>query len=350
MKKIVSILICFIMSAGVAFAQQSAEDELLQIHREKIKNLERQIDSLKRKVIKPLQNDTASLGKKLRKAESNAGEYLKDKENAERKRDEYKHECDSLQSLLHKHPALADVARLRNDSIALADSLAEAHSLTIELLAEKDKTISTLQQELANLQDFKEQFIASLANGVDDKWLLLSFSELEQKQQELYADLALYEKFKDVPAVATAYTKLQKLNADFNIYLAAKHILEEGAYDFQKVSDLIKKTEAIAQQSSNSVRPKEIQALYDLLSVYTEAVNDFKFIISDINNRKAKDEDVIKRRLETRLNLEVESISRIIWLKKMFDDYYNEITKDASLTDPANKNSIAHLISNLKTN
>ena len=350
MKKIVSILICFVLSAEMAFAQQSAEDKLIKLYEEDIKILKAKIDSLNKKVIKPLTNDTASLGKKLRKAHKDAGEYLQDKENAERKRDEYKHICDSLIGLLKKHPALAEVTRLRNDSITLADSLAEAHSLSIELLAEKDKTISTLQQELANLQDFKEQFIASLANGVDDKWLMLSFSELEQKQQELSADLALYEKFKDVPAVATAYEKLKQLNSDFKIYLAAKKILEEGPYDFKEVSELIDKTKAIAQQSSNSVRPKEMQALYDLLSVYTEAVNDFKYIIKDINNRNAKDKDVIKRRLETRLNLEVESINRIKWLKNKFDEYYEEIISDASLTDPNNKNSIAYQINSLKTN
>ncbi len=359
MKKILSILFCFALSAGFIQAQESAESKLIKILEENIKNLESEKKDLQ-EAIQKLESDTTKLSKALVKAEKDAGRYATDYKELKEELKHYKRLCDSLETehnkLLKNHPAQQEVDRLRRDSIALAEELAKAKGDIDAMSAEKDDIINNLRQELAQLDEFKKQFIASLAVGVDDKWLTCSFATLKEKEVELKADLTLYEKFQKETRVGNAYAKLKKLSEDFNVYLMADNVLHDiSNYNVVKVKDLAKKTGDIAMHTTNIDRQKEMKELSELLSKYPEAVEDFKIIITTIYNNEAKDSAAIKRRLEKRLAERVDSVKQIPVLATLYVKYVEEVAGENAnnevndMTDPNKEGTIANQIYTLAT-
>lgn len=357
MKKILSIILCMLFSIIAAYAQESAEQELLKIYKEKNQHLEAKIDSLQENVVNKLIKDTTELSKQLKKAKETAGKYIKNNEEVEKQRDKYKHERDSIQNLLNKlkreHPAKLEADRLRNDSITLADRLKNAGNSAKKDVAQKDSTINALRKELEQLEDFKVQFIASLANDVENKWLLCSFADIISREQQLVDDIKLYEKFKNDSRVKSAYDKLVKLNYDLRVYKSAYNLLHNGIYNITEVNKYIKLTQEIINKNDN--RKSEIEEIHNLLTKYTNAVEDFKAIISTIYNASAKDQESIVRRLEKRLYLRVESIKQIPWLAEQYEKYVKEVAGEGTdnsvkdMTNPENTNTIAYKISKLKT-
>ena len=362
MKKIVSILFSIALSVGAVYAQQEADykDDYIKRLQDDIKNRDRKIDSLENKVIKALIDDTTRLGKKMRTAQKDAGKYSKKKQEAERKCEEFKHKCDSLQKQQNQHPAWDMVKRLQADSLKLTTSLAEAKTTSDSIfkeaneknktiIAKKDSVIKSLQNELAQMKDFKVQFIASLAKQVDDKWLKASFEELLPRQNELKEDLKLYETFKSEKAVTQAYDSLMVLDQDLHVYIDAQKILNEGTYNFNTVEKLKVKIAEIIKEPTNKKQAEEINQLNELLCIYTDAVETFKYIIDDVKEDLSGDIELIKIRLEDNFISEIEYLQRIPWLKKMYDNYIKEIEKDTSNTNPQKPRTVAEKIYNLKT-
>ena len=219
-----------------------------------------------------------------------------------------------------------------------------------ELLSQQDSTINVNNLELKNLKAYKSQFIADLAKGADEKWLTISFEQLKVKEDTLKSDIELYAKFKDDDrSVKQAFDKLTALYADYQVYLAADSLLIKGGYSLAKVNELIGKAEAVVNATEQSVRKDEMTQKLNLLKIYTEGVNNFKYIISIINGSDDKDSEFIKLRIERRLSSEVEQLKQIPWLAEMFDAYVKQITENDNsvkdLTDPNNPEAIAHQIS-----
>ena len=355
MKKIVSILICFTVSIMWATAQETTEQKLLKEYEKNIesletltKNLKHQVDSLQT-VIVQLTNDTTKLSNNLRKVQKDTGKYLDKKEKAEVERDKFKQKCDSLEKLLKNHPAWTKVKQLQKDSVKLSTLLAEAKSMNDSIIAKKDSVIISFQKELAQMQDFKVQFIASLAKGVNDKWLKCSFAELQKREQELKEDLELYKMFRTEKGVAKAYDDLNTLSHDLQVYLRTQEILNDGTYNFIEVDKLITDTKEIASDPINETHRTEISELNEKLCDYTDAVKYFKYMIADINGVLSKDIEKIKNRIENRFESEVEWFQSIPWLKKMYDNYIEEIERDLSNTDPQKQGTVANIIYELKT-
>ena len=94
---------------------------------------------------------------------------------------------------------------------------------------------------------------------------------------------------------------------------------------------------------------KKISELNEKLCDYTDAVKYFKYMIADINGVLSKDIEKIKNRIENRFESEVEWFQSIPWLKKMYDNYIEEIERDLSNTDPQKQGTVANIIYELKT-
>ena len=285
-----------------------------------------------------LLNEIERLNQKIKELKEQEKRYQKAK-LFEQQRDSLQVRCDSL---LHHHIALKEVERLRNDSISLAEAIQAKDSMNI-----------ALKQELESLKDFKAEFIAGLARGVDEKWLGCSFGEISNRVDELQIEIARYDKFKDeTPEVLNAYQKLTKFHNEYNVYLEAIQILN-GAYDFQKIRQLTQQTASIESNTVNSKRKEEMADLHTRLKAYVEAVDNFKYIVETINIR-SKDAESVMIRLNETLADEVESVKKFPWLKKMYDQYYKQVTTKSEQDNEKNADinqvgTIAHKIYNLKT-
>ena len=123
----------------------------------------------------------------------------------------------------------------------------------------------------------------------------------------------------------------------------------KGGYSLSKVNELIGKAEVVVNGIEQVERKDEMSQKLELLKNYTEGVNNFKFIISIINESPMKDKEFINLHLERRLSSEVEQLKQIPWLAEMFDAYLKQITENDNsvkdLTDPNNPETIAHQIS-----
>ena len=288
---------------------------------------------------KDLESDTVKLNKSVRDLQQ---QLRKERESVTRQ--DNKKLNDSIKTLNGK------IASLQKDTTLLVQlsqeqlsnqekAFQEQRAADAEKISGLEADVNSLRDELSKLKNFKILFLKELATSVDEKWMKLPYSMIDESA--LNKDLDLYKEFADSDAgVREAFEKLVKLSSELQAYKEAK-ICVSSPYDKEKIAQAKQKLSPYAGKDGE--KGKEMDNLIYQLNVYRINLKIFQDLIKDI------DTEVAKRKthaagwpfVEIKINTKeaedetVTCIKSVQWLSGMYDEYYKQLKKDCKADNSA---------------
>lgn len=330
MKKLTTLLIVALCHTIVIYAHNPKDDD-----NELYKRIVELQDTVKakEKVISKLRNELAVLQDKYDKT----AVQLDEEKNSVKKNE--------LKELRKQ------ITQLQKDSADCADNLeatlkkqAEDYEKQLSKLRQqhsKDSAnIAAMQQELDDLINFRQLWIADLAKSVDEQWMKKPFSQIDI--EELEKTYQQCDEFaKTDKKIAEAAGKLKLLLNDCKIYQQGMNAIN-NPYNASSVQVIASSVKAVRDRTIDVVKKNELKALYGKLNDYGVNVEIFQAVIKAVDKAIAGQDShrqawpLVKAAIDKQ-EKDSESISAIKdipWLEDQYKAYYAAIEKNCLKTNP----------------
>lgn len=329
MKTAIALLlsVCLITAsrAQTAPGASAQSDELVKM----IQNLNKDHDDLKDAIYK--------LEERLRRTEE-ALKRQKEEGKGTAFKSQIKELRDSIGALAADYEKRLDCQQ-RTAAEEKAESAKRIEQLSGEC-AEKADSIAGLHAELEDLKVFKTSWLASLADGVGDKWLNRPYSAIGLS--ELERDCLEYDRFaRWDETVAAARDKLDALIGEVRIYARGARLLSEP-YDKAGVAECVVEVEALEAAVSDAGKKSELHELARRLNDYGITIEIFQDVI-DAVDYEIKDQEsheaawqLAKAQLKELEDGDqyISAIEKIPWLKERYEKYLERLERDCLGPNP----------------
>ena len=240
MKHVITYIIIVLLSVSTAFSQNLRDraDSIVMLQNQ-IKQLEDSIARL---------NDTLRNTYTKRKLWRENSKLRSDNSDLEDEKEELQHKNESLLQILSQiRDSLNNVSIKADNRVQRkTDSLDRLLSGYKNTLQEKDKKIQDLENNVKDLNIFRQELLAQMAQSVDEKWCSLPFSQINGTL--LVEECERYNKFRSYDSrIETAYQKLTNLMSDFNDYQQGQKLIN-SPYDGVAVAECAKKIDILTKQ------------------------------------------------------------------------------------------------------
>lgn len=349
MKHLTTYILIVLLSVSSAYAQNLGEnaDSIVMLQNQ-IKQLE---DSIAR--LNDTLRNTYTKGKLWREN----SKLKSEKSDLEDEKEELQHKNDSILEVLTQTRDTLKNVTIEADKRVLreTDSLNRILSGYKNKLQEKDKKIQDLENNIKDLNIFRQELLAQMAQSVDEKWCSLPFSQINGTLLE--EECERYNKFRSYDSrIETAYQKLTNLMSDFNDYQQGQKLIN-SPYDGVAVAECAIKIDILTKQipDSQASKKQEVAELLKQLKYYDTYVWTFKErIIPDFDKRieEGKKYKWNQSAYMNPLNAElknltkegrIETVKNNPWLRRKFDEYWRLLS-----TNCLAPNSVRDEIMNLK--
>lgn len=349
MKYLSTYILIVLLSVGTAYSQNLNENaDSTAILQQQIKQLQDSIATLNDTL-----RNTYTKGKLLRERDKLLLENIVLDNRNEELQDKY----DSIVKILSQtRDSLKNVSVNSDKRLQrITDSLNQIVSDHKNMLQQKNKQIRELETDVKDLNVFRQELLAQMAQSVDEKWCSQPFSQINGSL--LVGECEKYNKFRSYDSrIETAYQKLTILKTDFNDYQLGQTLIN-SPYDGVAVAECAKKIDLLAKKipGGYTAKKQEVAELQIQLNRYNIYVWTFKERIIPAFDKRIEEgkkyswnQSAYMNPLSAELKILTEDIKAIKtnpWLKLKFEEYWRLLS-----TNCLAPNSVRDEIMNLKTN